>query len=220
MLMSFYGKGIGIYHLPPTKIFFSPLRLWPQLFHSYPPAVSGIPPMIPPTGPFGSLQGAFQPKVRNLTVEIGKHPYQPSPRLGVRVGSASCRPPVTNLPNPKWPPGLERRFGLVWFFGFLGFLGFFFASPLSFKLLSPNCIFNPYYPYNLSWAAISYTLENIQNTYIYILLPVSWTQASGQEMYDMSDMCAPSCPRVTCYEQRGKAEPWLMVRDRKRTIPN
>jgi len=34
-----------------------------QLFHSYPPAVSGIPPVIPPTGPFGSLQGAFQPKV-------------------------------------------------------------------------------------------------------------------------------------------------------------
>ncbi|KAG5844441.1 hypothetical protein ANANG_G00162560 [Anguilla anguilla] len=34
-----------------------------SLFHSYPPAVSGIPPMIPPTGPFGSVQGAFQPKL-------------------------------------------------------------------------------------------------------------------------------------------------------------
>lgn len=42
-----------------------PLPLFsPQLFHSYPPAMSGLPPVIPPTGPFGSLQGAFQPKVR------------------------------------------------------------------------------------------------------------------------------------------------------------
>lgn len=39
-----------------------------QLFHSYPPAVSGIPPMIPPTGPFGSLQGAFQPKVGRVSI--------------------------------------------------------------------------------------------------------------------------------------------------------
>ncbi|KAI4890409.1 hypothetical protein NFI96_000138 [Prochilodus magdalenae] len=36
-----------------------------SLFHSYPPAVPGIPPVIPPTGPFGSLQGAFQPKTTN-----------------------------------------------------------------------------------------------------------------------------------------------------------
>ena len=45
----------------------SVLSLFSQLFHSYPPAVSGIPPVIPPTGPFGSLQGAFQPKVRSTT---------------------------------------------------------------------------------------------------------------------------------------------------------
>lgn len=62
MLLSFCGEGLGVHHSPPANSF-SPLHLWPQLFHSYPPAVSGIPPMIPPTGPFGSLQGAFQPKV-------------------------------------------------------------------------------------------------------------------------------------------------------------
>uniref|UniRef100_A0A3Q4N0G2 Activator of transcription and developmental regulator AUTS2 a n=1 Tax=Neolamprologus brichardi TaxID=32507 RepID=A0A3Q4N0G2_NEOBR len=36
-----------------------------SLFHSYPPAMSGLPPVIPPTGPFSSLQGAFQPKTSN-----------------------------------------------------------------------------------------------------------------------------------------------------------
>lgn len=42
-----------------------PLSAPPQLFHTYPPAMSGLPPVIPPTGPFSSLQGAFQPKVRH-----------------------------------------------------------------------------------------------------------------------------------------------------------
>lgn len=37
----------------------------PQLFHSYPSAMSSLPPVIPPSGPFSSLQGAFQPKVRS-----------------------------------------------------------------------------------------------------------------------------------------------------------
>lgn len=34
-----------------------------QYFPQYPPQVPGIQPVLPPTGPFGSLQGAFQPKV-------------------------------------------------------------------------------------------------------------------------------------------------------------
>lgn len=58
-----------------------------SLFHSYPPAVSGIPPMIPPTGPFGSLQGAFQPKTSN-PIDVGARPgtvphtlLQKDPRL-------------------------------------------------------------------------------------------------------------------------------------------
>ncbi len=44
-----------------------------QLFHSYPPAMSGLPPVIPPTGPFGSLQGAFQPKVRHAGTTLPTH---------------------------------------------------------------------------------------------------------------------------------------------------
>lgn len=37
-----------------------------QFFPQYPPpSVPNIQPVIPPTGPFSSLQGAFQPKVRN-----------------------------------------------------------------------------------------------------------------------------------------------------------
>ncbi|KAK2119496.1 Autism susceptibility protein 2 protein [Saguinus oedipus] len=46
------GRNFGKY---PTKVdpFFRH-----SLFHSYLPAVSGIPPMIPPIAPFGSLQGA------------------------------------------------------------------------------------------------------------------------------------------------------------------
>jgi hypothetical protein len=85
---SFCGQGSDIHHWLPSNTVF----LWPQLFHSYPPAVSGIPPMIPPTGPFGSLQGAFQPKVRtSLTVETPQGWFSVGPRRGVQVGSPlSC----------------------------------------------------------------------------------------------------------------------------------
>lgn len=34
-----------------------------QLLHSYPSVMPGMSPMVPPTGIFSSLQGAFQPKV-------------------------------------------------------------------------------------------------------------------------------------------------------------
>lgn len=37
------------------------LQFYPQF---PPPSVPSIQPVIPPTGPFSSLQGAFQPKVR------------------------------------------------------------------------------------------------------------------------------------------------------------
>ncbi|XP_006901065.1 PREDICTED: fibrosin-1-like protein-like, partial [Elephantulus edwardii] len=39
--------------------------LWsrPRLFPSFPPAIPGMPTLLPHPGPFGSLQGAFQPKV-------------------------------------------------------------------------------------------------------------------------------------------------------------
>lgn len=35
-----------------------------QFFPSYPPTMPGMPPLLPHSGPFSSLQGAFQPKVR------------------------------------------------------------------------------------------------------------------------------------------------------------
>lgn len=34
-----------------------------QFFPSYPPTMPGMPPLLPHSGPFSSLQGAFQPKV-------------------------------------------------------------------------------------------------------------------------------------------------------------
>nr|XP_006129964.1 fibrosin-1-like protein [Pelodiscus sinensis] len=34
-----------------------------NFFPTYPPAMPGMPPTLPHSGPFGSLQGAFQPKV-------------------------------------------------------------------------------------------------------------------------------------------------------------
>uniref|UniRef100_A0A3P9PCV9 Fibrosin n=1 Tax=Poecilia reticulata TaxID=8081 RepID=A0A3P9PCV9_POERE len=44
--------------------FLHPSATAPPLLIYPPPSVSSIPPVIPPAGPFGSLQGAFQPKVR------------------------------------------------------------------------------------------------------------------------------------------------------------
>uniref|UniRef100_A0A6I8NVY0 Activator of transcription and developmental regulator AUTS2 n=1 Tax=Ornithorhynchus anatinus TaxID=9258 RepID=A0A6I8NVY0_ORNAN len=58
-----------------------------SLFHCYPPAVSGMGPMVPPTGPFGSLQGAFQPKTSSpidVAARPGTVPHtllQKDPRL-------------------------------------------------------------------------------------------------------------------------------------------
>ncbi|XP_053496684.1 autism susceptibility gene 2 protein homolog isoform X1 [Ictalurus furcatus] len=48
-------------------------------FPQYPPPVPGIQPVLPPTGPFSSLQGAFQPKLVALQ---GTAPDMPA-RLGV-----------------------------------------------------------------------------------------------------------------------------------------
>ncbi|XP_028911788.1 fibrosin-1-like protein isoform X10 [Ornithorhynchus anatinus] len=43
----------------------SPYFRHSNFFPSYPPAMPGMPPMLPHSGPFGSLQGAFQPKTSN-----------------------------------------------------------------------------------------------------------------------------------------------------------
>uniref|UniRef100_A0A3Q4HSR8 Activator of transcription and developmental regulator AUTS2 a n=1 Tax=Neolamprologus brichardi TaxID=32507 RepID=A0A3Q4HSR8_NEOBR len=75
---------------PPLALFFS------QLFHSYPPAMSGLPPVIPPTGPFSSLQGAFQPKTSNpldVSARPGAVPHtflQKDPRLSLASTDFTC----------------------------------------------------------------------------------------------------------------------------------
>uniref|UniRef100_A0A670JPA6 Fibrosin like 1 n=1 Tax=Podarcis muralis TaxID=64176 RepID=A0A670JPA6_PODMU len=44
-----------------------------QFFPSYPPAMPGMPPLLPHSGPFGSLQGAFQPKTSN-PIDVASRP--------------------------------------------------------------------------------------------------------------------------------------------------
>ncbi|XP_058655635.1 autism susceptibility gene 2 protein homolog isoform X3 [Onychostoma macrolepis] len=50
-----------------------------NLVPSYPSVMTGIPPMVPPAGPFSSLQGAFQPKASNpldVVSRPGSVPHQ------------------------------------------------------------------------------------------------------------------------------------------------
>ncbi|XP_010795523.1 autism susceptibility gene 2 protein-like, partial [Notothenia coriiceps] len=44
-----------------------------NFFPSYPPTMPGMPPMLPHSGPFSSLQGAFQPKSSN-PIDVGGRP--------------------------------------------------------------------------------------------------------------------------------------------------
>uniref|UniRef100_A0A670JRZ2 Fibrosin like 1 n=1 Tax=Podarcis muralis TaxID=64176 RepID=A0A670JRZ2_PODMU len=44
-----------------------------NFFPSYPPAMPGMPPLLPHSGPFGSLQGAFQPKTSN-PIDVASRP--------------------------------------------------------------------------------------------------------------------------------------------------
>ncbi|GAA6075477.1 autism susceptibility gene 2 protein, partial [Tachysurus ichikawai] len=58
-----------------------------SFFSSYPPAMPGMPPLLPHPGPFSSLQGAFQPKASNpidVAARPGAVPHtllQKDPRL-------------------------------------------------------------------------------------------------------------------------------------------
>uniref|UniRef100_A0A3Q2ZP90 Fibrosin n=1 Tax=Kryptolebias marmoratus TaxID=37003 RepID=A0A3Q2ZP90_KRYMA len=84
------GKMDGLYRHP----------FFPQYT---PPSVSGIQPVIPPTGPFGSLQGAFQPKgtAPDITARLGVVPHhlQPKdPRLTDPFGTSLK---ISNKPG-KW----------------------------------------------------------------------------------------------------------------------
>ncbi|XP_075960406.1 fibrosin-1-like protein isoform X6 [Anarhichas minor] len=44
-----------------------------NFFPSYPPTMPGMPPLLPHSGPFSSLQGAFQPKASN-SIDVGGRP--------------------------------------------------------------------------------------------------------------------------------------------------
>ncbi|XP_072524239.1 autism susceptibility gene 2 protein homolog isoform X3 [Salminus brasiliensis] len=68
-------------------------------FPQYPPPVPGIQPVLPPTGPLSSLQGAFQPKVRN----------GPAPEMTARLGVV---PPHLQPKDPRitdpFAPSLKK----------------------------------------------------------------------------------------------------------------
>ncbi|KAI5085567.1 fibrosin-1-like protein [Silurus meridionalis] len=65
----------------------SPFLRQSNFFSSYPPAMPGMPPLLPHPGPFSSLQGAFQPKASNpidIAARPGAVPHtllQKDPRL-------------------------------------------------------------------------------------------------------------------------------------------
>lgn len=167
MLLSFCGKGLGAHHSPPANSF-SPLRLWPQLFHSYPPAVSGIPPMIPPTGPFGSLQGAFQPKVS--TSQWKRTCMLVSGASGQARGGFYDLSPVTSL-------------GSEWGYFFLVHVVLNF-SQIQFSICTTHVI-----SVELGFPVL------FKNIRIYVYFPTKIVDISfWSEFYQMSDVCAQSCP--------------------------
>ncbi|XP_041092688.1 autism susceptibility gene 2 protein-like [Polyodon spathula] len=74
-----------------------------NFYPTYPPSVSGLPPVLPPAGTFSSLQGAFQPKTTNqeIAARLGAVPHplqQKDPRL-TDPFRAALR--VSNKPG-KW----------------------------------------------------------------------------------------------------------------------
>uniref|UniRef100_A0A3Q2NZ44 Fibrosin n=1 Tax=Fundulus heteroclitus TaxID=8078 RepID=A0A3Q2NZ44_FUNHE len=105
-----------------------------SFFPQYPPpSVSGIPPVIPPAGPFSSLQGAFQPKgtAPDLTARLGVVPHHlqtkdhrmmqadphkldfrsdPLSRYSGAVGLGGVLPPTHDLTRP---PSLFPAAGAV-----------------------------------------------------------------------------------------------------------
>ncbi|XP_067286776.1 autism susceptibility gene 2 protein homolog isoform X3 [Pseudorasbora parva] len=67
-------------------------------FPQYPPSVPGIQPVLPPTGPFNSLHGAFQPKLVALQ---GAAPEMTS---GLGVVPPHLQPKAPRLTDPFAPP--------------------------------------------------------------------------------------------------------------------
>ncbi|KAB0370478.1 hypothetical protein FD755_018440, partial [Muntiacus reevesi] len=70
-----------------------------SFFPPFPPAVPGLPALLPHPGPFGSLQGAFQPKVSD--------PYRTAIRVSVCVLACGLRPGRTPWGGPGVP--CDRR---------------------------------------------------------------------------------------------------------------
>lgn len=76
----------------------TPSLLLLQFFPSFPPAIPGLPTLLPHPGPFGSLQGAFQPKVP--AAPRGGAGTEASPGIGV----AACREDTTCAPPEGTQP--------------------------------------------------------------------------------------------------------------------
>ncbi|XP_041938429.1 autism susceptibility gene 2 protein isoform X3 [Alosa sapidissima] len=74
-----------------------------QYFQQYPPQVPGIQPVLPPTGPFSSLQGAFQPKgaAPEMTARLGVIPPHLQPKDPRLTDPFAASLKVSNKPG-KW----------------------------------------------------------------------------------------------------------------------
>ncbi|XP_067286777.1 autism susceptibility gene 2 protein homolog isoform X4 [Pseudorasbora parva] len=72
-------------------------------FPQYPPSVPGIQPVLPPTGPFNSLHGAFQPKgaAPEMTSGLGVVPPHLQPKAPRLTDPFAPPPKVSNKPG-KW----------------------------------------------------------------------------------------------------------------------
>lgn len=82
----------------PARPLEHPSRLLLQFFPPFPPAVPGLPALLPHPGPFGSLQGAFQPKV------------PAAPRRGwVWWAGAAGPPPPSSISQGSHDPGWHLK---------------------------------------------------------------------------------------------------------------
>ncbi|XP_060699373.1 autism susceptibility gene 2 protein isoform X3 [Hemiscyllium ocellatum] len=90
-----------------------------SFFPPYAPTVPGMPPMIPHSGPFGSLQGAFQPKTSNpidVASRQGAVPHtllQKDPRQLSDPYRQSIRLPLKRVNLPQKPMGKPGKWCAV-----------------------------------------------------------------------------------------------------------
>ncbi|XP_077416668.1 fibrosin-like 1 isoform X8 [Vanacampus margaritifer] len=77
------------------------IRHHSNFFPSYPPTMPGMPPLLPHSGPFSSLQGAFQPKASN-PIDVGGRPGA-VPHTLLQKDPRITDPFRTNVRKPgKW----------------------------------------------------------------------------------------------------------------------